>query len=92
MFHHILNERTLAAFYSNSPNKNYLETFFIFILVALVFLPTLNNHSFSNILSKDIISLETAFQISILSNFQIISPQIEMAYRIFVIVYFFLLL
>jgi hypothetical protein len=90
LFHHILNERALAAYYSKSSTNYYLETFFFFALIALVFLPTLNNESFSFILSKDVVSLENISLISTFSRLQIVSPKIETAYGIFLLILFFL--
>ncbi len=89
LFHHILNERTLAAHYSESPIKFYPETFFIFSLVTLIFLPILNDESFSFILSKDVISLQNVSLISNFSKFEIISPKIKTSYSIFVLGLFF---
>ncbi len=89
LFHHALNERTLAAFYSNTSTKNYLETFFIFTLVTLVFLPTLNDKSFSFILTKDVISLQNISSQSTYSTLQIISPKIQAGFGALALAFFF---
>jgi len=89
LFHHALNERTLAAYYSGSKTKHYLETFFIFILVTLVFLPTLNDKSFSFILAKDVISLQNISLQSTFSTLQIISPKVQTGFGAFVLAIFF---
>jgi hypothetical protein len=90
LFHHVLNERTLASYYSGSPTKYYQETFLFFALVTLVFLPTLNNESFSFILSKDVIYLDNASLQSTFPKLQIVSPQIQTAYSFLALVLFFL--
>ncbi len=90
LFHHILNERTLATHYFKSSTKFYPETFIIFSLTTLIFLPTLNDASFSYILAKDVISLQNISLISTFAKLQIISPKIELAYGVFTLALFFL--
>lgn len=89
LFHHALNERTLLTYYSGSTTKHYLETFFIFTLITLVFLPTLNDKSFSFILAKDVISLQNISLQSTFSTQQIISSNIQTSFSAFVLAFFF---
>lgn len=89
LFHHALNERILVTYYSGSTTKYYLETFFIFTLITLVFLPTLNNKSFSFILAKDVISLQNISLQSTFSTQKIISSNIQTGFSAFVLVLFF---
>ena len=82
LFHHILNEQTIATFYSDPHPKHYPETFFLFLLVTLVFLPTLNSESFSFLLVQEVVLVDQLSNLTTYHTQTIIPDQVVYMYGV----------